>query len=77
MVVSVWLKLDIDVYKQTVHKVEQVACSCLVLVMHYCFLCLKSENHQHVCKMEGSTKSSYFKYDAGATVLMESEINRI
>ena len=38
----------------------KVARSCLVLVVQYCFMCLKSENHKHVCKMEGRTHSSYF-----------------
>ena len=77
MVESMWLNLDIDAYKQTIHEIEQVAHSCLVLVVHYCFLCLKSENSQHACKMERWTHSSYFKYDAGATVRMEPEIYRI
>ena len=49
MVESVRLKLCIDTHKQTIHKVEQVARSCLLLAVHCCFLCLKSENRQHVC----------------------------
>ena len=70
MVESMRLKLDTDTYRQTVHKVEQAEGSCLVLVVHYCFICLKSLNRQHVCKMEGLAHTSYFKYDAGATVLI-------
>ena len=80
MVESVQLKLDTDAYKQTSYKVEEVARSCLVLVVHYCFLCLRSENRQLVCKWKDKHTLVVLrkrKYDTGATVLMEPDINRI